>query len=44
MALIPQMQMGVDALLFCFAFLYIASQGAGIWSVDAAMNRSGARP
>jgi len=23
-------------VLFCFAFLYIASRGAGIWSVDGA--------
>jgi putative oxidoreductase len=28
---------GVNAALFCFAFLYIASKGAGIWSVDAMM-------
>lgn len=32
--LVPQMNRGVDAALFCFAFLYIASRGAGIWSVD----------
>lgn len=44
LALIPQMQMGVDAVLFCFAFLYIATRGAGIWSVDDAMGRSGTRP
>jgi putative oxidoreductase len=38
-ALIPQINMGVPAVLFCFAFLYIASRGAGIWSVDDAMGR-----
>ena|SRR5687768_8379595 len=32
--LVPQLNRGVDAALFCFAFLYIASRGAGIWSVD----------
>ena len=41
--LVPQMNRGVDAVLFCFAFLYIASRGAGIWSADAAMGRSGTR-
>ena len=30
---------GEGAVLFCFAFLYIASRDAGIWSVDGA--RSG---
>ena len=35
--LVPQANRGVDAVLFCFAFLYIATRGAGIWSVDEAM-------
>lgn len=39
MGLLPHMNMGVDAALFCFAFLYIATRGAGIWSVDGAMGR-----
>jgi putative oxidoreductase len=39
MGLIPIMNMGVDAVAFCFAFLYIATRGAGIWSIDAAMGR-----
>jgi len=26
---------GEPAVLFCFAFLYIASRGAGAWSLDA---------
>ena len=38
MGLLPIMNRGVDAAAFCFAFLYIASRGAGIWSLDAAMN------
>ena len=41
MALVPHINMGVPAVLFCFAFLYIASRGAGIWSVDEA--RGGSR-
>lgn len=34
-ALVPQLNGGVDATLFCFAFLYIATRAAGIWSVDS---------
>jgi len=26
---------GEAAVLYCFAFLYIAARGSGIWSVDA---------
>ena len=37
--LIPQMNRGVDAMLFCFAFLYIATRGSGIWSLDQAMGK-----
>jgi putative oxidoreductase len=37
--LVPQMNGGVDSVLFCFAFLYIATRGAGIWSADAAMGK-----
>jgi putative oxidoreductase len=33
MALLPHLNNGVDAAAFCFAFLYIATRGAGIWSV-----------
>lgn len=29
---------GEPAVLFCFIFLYVATHGAGIWSVDAARN------
>jgi putative oxidoreductase len=39
MGLFPHLNMGVDAALFCFAFLYIATRGAGIWSIDSVMGR-----
>ena len=32
----PVQNGGVATVLFCFAFLYIAAKGSGIWSVDAA--------
>ena len=41
--LVPQVNRGVDAALFCFAFLYIATRGAGIWSVDSMMGSSSRR-
>jgi putative oxidoreductase len=37
----PIQNQGELAALYCFAFLYIAARGGGIWSVDAAMRRSG---
>ena len=40
MGLFPHLNMGVDAAAFCFAFLYIATRGAGIWSIDGAMGRN----
>jgi putative oxidoreductase len=39
MGLLPHMNNGVDAAAFCFAFLYIATRGAGIWSVDGATRK-----
>jgi putative oxidoreductase len=36
---LPVQNMGAEAVLFCFAFLYIAARGAGTWSVDANMSR-----
>ena len=36
---LPVQNMGVEAVLFCFAFLYMAARGAGIWSVDSLMSR-----
>lgn len=35
----PIQNQGEAAVLFCFVFLYIAAQGSGIWSADAAMRR-----
>ena len=35
-ALHPIHNGGEMAILYCFAFLYIAARGSGIWSVDAA--------
>ena len=32
----PIQNQGELAVLYCFIFLYMATQGAGIWSVDAA--------
>jgi putative oxidoreductase len=32
----PLENAGEPAVLFCFIFLYIATQGSGIWSVDTA--------
>jgi putative oxidoreductase len=37
--LLPINNGGVDATMFCFAFLYIATRGAGIWSVDGVMRK-----
>ena len=38
-ALLPIQNMGELAALYCFVFLYIASHGSGIWSVDAARGK-----
>ncbi|WP_434391133.1 DoxX family protein [Melittangium boletus] len=40
--ILPIVNGGELAALYCFVFLYIAAHGSGIWSVDAA--RRGARP
>ena len=37
---LPIQNMGELAVLYCFVFLYISAQGAGIWSVDAARRGS----
>lgn len=34
--LLPIQNRGELAVLYCFAFLYIATRGGGIWSVDGA--------
>jgi putative oxidoreductase len=40
---VPQMNKGIDSALFCFIFLYIATRGSGIWSVDSVMGKSKGR-
>jgi putative oxidoreductase len=42
MGAMPLVNMGERSTMFCFAFLYIASRGAGIWSVDG-LSRKGYR-
>lgn len=34
-ALFPIQNRGELAMLYCFLFLYIASKGSGVWSIDA---------
>ena len=36
----PVMNKGELAALYCWAFLFIAARGAGMWSVDASIGRS----
>ena len=38
-ALFPIQNQGELAALYCFVFLFISTQGGGIWSVDAAQGR-----
>jgi putative oxidoreductase len=38
---LPIMNGGELAVLYCFAFLYIASRGSGVWSVDSIFRGSG---
>jgi putative oxidoreductase len=35
-ALLPVMNQGELAVIYCFVFLYIAARGAGVWSADGA--------
>jgi len=39
MGAIPLVNMGERATMFCLAFLYIATRGAGIWSIDSLMRK-----
>jgi putative oxidoreductase len=39
LALVPHMNGGIDSVAFCFAFLYIASRGAGMLSLDGEMGK-----
>jgi len=38
-ALLPMLNGGELAVLYCFVFLYFVFSGAGVWSVDAARKR-----
>jgi putative oxidoreductase len=40
-ALLPLQNNGELAVLYCFVFLFIASRGGGLWSVDALVNPGG---
>jgi putative oxidoreductase len=37
--LVPQLNGGELAVVYCFVFLFFAAAGAGAWSVDGAMGR-----
>ena len=36
----PILNDGEPAVLFCFSFLYMASVGSGVWSIDRAFGKS----
>jgi putative oxidoreductase len=36
----PILNDGEPAVLFCFIFLYMASVGSGVWSIDRAFGKS----
>jgi len=38
--MVPIANGGEPAVLFCFAFLYFSTRGAGIWSLDSLRKRS----
>ena len=40
-AFLPLVNKGELAVLYCFVFLYIASRGSGVWSVDSLFRGSG---
>jgi putative oxidoreductase len=35
----PLLNGGTLAIMYCFAFLYLSTAGAGPWSIDAALKR-----
>ena len=37
--LVPMLNRGELAVLYCFVFLFFAAAGAGAWSVDGARTR-----
>lgn len=42
--LVPFMNQGESAVLFCFIFLFISAAGAGAWSIDASRRGRPAPP
>ena len=38
--LLPMMNNGEGAVLFCFVFLYLAAAGPGVWAVDGMVSRA----
>ena len=40
-AVLPVVNRGELAVVYCFVFLYIASRGSGVWSVDGLFRGSG---
>jgi len=42
-SVLPLLNGGELAVVYCFLFLFIATHGAGIWSLDAARAAAGAR-
>ena len=40
-AFLPIVNKGELAVIYCFVFLYIASRGSGVWSVDSIFKGSG---
>ena len=42
--LLPMMNQGEAAVLYCFVFLYLAAAGPGVWSVDGALSRAVDQP
>jgi putative oxidoreductase len=43
-ALLPIQNMGELAVIYCFVFLFISTQGSGVWSIDAFLRGEGSRP
>ena len=37
---LPLQNRGELAVVYCFIFLYIASRGSGVWSIDSLLNRN----
>jgi putative oxidoreductase len=40
--LLPRTNGGELAVAYCFAFLFVAARGSGVWSVDSAVRQDAA--